>query len=284
MASENGKKFECDAARLSSNMCYFVATAENDIGGAYPHNINPCNEHGYRKVVDSNKTDLPVTPKPWQTGDTLAASETEVTGDLLLYTKAFEMMAPLRDLMMYEPEVLKEDKDLWVFLTQPLKDCSVKDDDEQGDHGTAYSRDHVYEILKDNKGKDSHHNILQFLEEGVIDLVCAMTSENSLPDFPRCQNVRERSSSCWEEAYAALQEETCGDDSSPSPEPPVPEPTPETTRSAPVPEPMPETTRSSPAPAPPAPAPPAPAPEPPVPAPTRRSRPKRNNRPKRNGR
>merc|ERR1719458_2160782 len=135
--------------------------------------------------------------------------------------------------MMYEPEVLKEDKDLWDFLTQPLKDCNVKDDDEQGDHGTAYSRDNIYEILKDNKGKDSHHNILQFLEEAVIDLVCAMTSENSLPEFSRCLKVPERSSSCWEDAYDALQEE-CGDDTSPSPEPPVPE-----TTKSPVPAPPP---------------------------------------------
>jgi len=288
VASDNGKKFECDTTKLSTRMCYFVATADNDIGGAYPHHIDSCSTGNNRKVVDSSGVDLPVTPKPWQTGDTLAESETEVTGDLLMYAKAFEMMAPLRDLMMYEPEALKEDKELWDFVTQPLKDCGIKDVDEQGDHGTALSRDNVYEKLKDNGGKDSHHNILQFLEEGVIDLVCTMTSEASLTDFSRCQTVRERSSTCWESAYA-MQQAECLATPEPAPEPPVPEPTPEVpepapepapeppvpqpTPEAPAPEPTPEpfTTRPPPTPE----ATPAPAPPPPAPKPARRPRPVR---------
>jgi len=263
--SDNGKKFECDVTKLASeNLCYFVATADNDIGGAYPHDIDPCiADDGYRKVVDSSGSDLVLSPKPWQTGDTLEASDSEVTGDLLLYSKAFEMLAPLRDAMMYEPEVLKDDPTEWAFLTRALKDCGLKENDEQGSHGIALSRDNVYEKLKYTT-TDSHHNILQFIEEGSIDLVCAMTSSSSLTDFERCKTVRESATydpTCWEAAYADFQSQVSCGGTPPSPEPPAaPLPAPEPP-AAPLPAPEPPT---APLPAPEPPAAPLPAPEPPA--------------------
>jgi len=293
--SDNGKKFECDAAKLSSDhMCYFVATADNDIGGAHPHDINQCiADDGYRQVVDSSSTGLQLTPKPWQTGDDLAASTSEVTGDLLLYSKAFEMLAPLRDAMMYAPETLRDDRTLWDFLTQPLADCKLKENDEQGNHGVALSRENVYLKLSYTT-TDSHHNILQFLEEGSIDLVCAMTSDASLTDFERCKTVRGSASyksNCWEAAYADFRaKQSCGSATEPptaappSPEPPTaapPSPDPPTA-APPSPEPP---TAAPPSPEPPTAAPPSPAlptrappapppPAPPAPPPARKQPPK----------
>merc|ERR1712008_385925 len=174
-------------------------------------------EDGKRKVVNSTGDDLTVSPKPWQNGDQLVVSENELTGDLLLYSKAFEMMAPLRDLMMYYPQVL--DDAMWDFFTRLLKDCSLKEEDEQGDHGVALSRANVYTTLKYTTS-DSHHYILQFLEEVSIDLVCAMTSNDSLTSFSRCKTVREKDSydqNCWTAAYADFRlqvEEACGESSS----------------------------------------------------------------------
>merc|ERR1719273_1644140 len=118
LGSDNGKKYECDPTGLEEDkLCYFIATKDNDIGGAEPHDINQCiADDGFRKVVDSSGTDLAVTPKPWQNGDDLVASESELTGDLLLYSKAFEMLAPLRDLMMYNPQSVTVAE--WTFLTR----------------------------------------------------------------------------------------------------------------------------------------------------------------------
>ena len=41
--------------------------------------------------------------------------------------------------------------------------------------GSPYSAAQVYEFLKNPEGKDIHHYVLQFLEEGTIDLVCLST-------------------------------------------------------------------------------------------------------------
>merc|ERR1712025_381107 len=104
----------------------------------------------------------------------LIKSDSEVTGSTLGYTNAFELVAPLRDYMMYDPKSLRDSADLWKKYTQAFTDCSVKLSDTQGDHGTAYGTDAVYEYLKNPNGKDIHHYVLQYLEEGAIDLVCVM--------------------------------------------------------------------------------------------------------------
>ena len=41
--------------------------------------------------------------------------------------------------------------------------------------GQAFSTDQVYEFMTNPNGQDIHHFILQYLEEGTIDLVCLST-------------------------------------------------------------------------------------------------------------
>merc|ERR1712129_301834 len=115
-----------------------------------------------------------------------------------------------------------------------------------GDHGVALSRANVYTTLKYTTS-DSHHYILQFLGEVSIDLVCAMTSNDSLTSFSRCKTVREKDSydqNCWTAAYADFRlqvEEACGESSSTTAPPRNAPPTPVSTPTAapPAPEPSP---------------------------------------------
>ena len=72
------------------------------------------------------------------------------TGDALTYTKIFELLAPLRNLMMYHPG--DATPVVWKKYTKAFVDCKVKDVDEAGDHGTAYSVDNVYDILMNPGG------------------------------------------------------------------------------------------------------------------------------------
>eukprot|EP00656_Telonema_subtile_P006621 TRINITY_DN13065_c0_g1_i2.p1 TRINITY_DN13065_c0_g1~~TRINITY_DN13065_c0_g1_i2.p1 ORF type:complete len:227 (+),score=47.26 TRINITY_DN13065_c0_g1_i2:85-765(+) len=169
-----------------------------------------------RHVVNSAGSALALTPKPWTQGDALASSSMVVSGDLLAYSLAFEMIAPLSNAMMYAPETVAGDAAQWANLTQAFKMCGVKTNDTvvtfpDGSTGLAYSVDHIYDMLKDPKGKDTHNSIAQFLEEGAADLVCLMTSL----EFERCDVIRNSTgtvgtSTCWEPAYSNMYKEQPG--------------------------------------------------------------------------
>ena len=76
---------------------------------------------------------------------------------------------------MYDPSALTPD--VWAKYTRALTDCNSKTEEYVATRGggSPYSTDQVYEYLLDPKGNDIHHFILQYLEEGTIDLVCLST-------------------------------------------------------------------------------------------------------------
>ena len=116
----------------------------------------------------------------------------------------------------------------WAKYTKAFVDCKVKDADETGSHGTAFSVDNVYAKLINPNGKksanccapsfeddlysagvDIHHNVLQFLEEGAIDLVCIATDLV----MDRCTTMRAKwgladdsgtKCNCWMDAYKEM--------------------------------------------------------------------------------
>merc|ERR1712232_516999 len=77
-----------------------------------------------------------------------------------------------------------------------------------GDVGEEMSIDTVYERMTNFNGDShKHHDILRFLEEGAIDMVCLVTDI----DFERCDEVRGKNnlesgqySNCWINAYKAI--------------------------------------------------------------------------------
>ena len=211
-ASENGLLYVCDTTRLSSeNLCYFVASSTNTVG-ASGHNIDrSVAADGFRVIQGSSGSTLTLSPRPWTQGDVLAATTTEQTGDALNYVKAFEMMAPLRDLMMYSPNTLKDSSAEWAKWTKAFVDCSIKTSTTTETHGTrtltVYGTDDIYALLKNPNNVDIHHSVLQYLEEGAIDLVCVMTSLS----MDRCTTMRTtlniadgQTSTCWQSAYDAI--------------------------------------------------------------------------------
>jgi len=210
-ASGNGDLYICDEDKLAQeNLCYFVASTSNTIG-ASPHIIDrTVAADGFRKVVDVDGKDLMVSPLPWTQGTHLAASSTALDADLVGYAKAFELGAPLRNAMMYDPASVTNDAEQWAALNKAFKDCKIKGKDTEfvkpdGTTGTAYSMDNIYEILKDPSHRDQHNAILQYLEEGVIDLVCLMTDlVMDRCDIIRPANGVDGTSTCWEAAYDAM--------------------------------------------------------------------------------
>lgn len=212
-ASDNGKYYACNTAQLAS-WCEFAITSEapaewnEQLGGLVEHDVDVgVGVPGHRKVVDIDGNTLPVTPKPWTNGDVLVASDAAVTGDSLNYATAFELVAPLRDALMYQSNDLAAYPDLWAQYTKAFIDCGVKVAVEHGSHGTAYGTDGVYEWIKDTQNMDIHHYMLQYLEEGAIDLVCLMTDLS----MDRCDTIRAAHGiaagthcNCWFQAWRDL--------------------------------------------------------------------------------
>jgi len=217
LGSDNGKYYVCDTAKLQSqNECIFVLTgAQPDdwIQETVEHDIDRNVGADFYRGVQSHdgETMLPLTPKPWANGDSLVGTDDPVTGDLWSgYTLIFELVAPLRDMMMYNPSALTAD--VWAKYTRALTDCNVKTEDlrellERGG-GKAFSTSQVYEYMKNPNGQDIHHFILQYLEEGTIELVCLSTDL----EMAHCDVIRAAAGAtagvdrcnCWFDAYNAL--------------------------------------------------------------------------------
>jgi len=220
LGSDNGGYYTCDATTLNTdNQCIFDLTGtqpEDWIQEPIEHDINRDVGPDFYRGVQSydGETMYSISPRPWVNGDSLVGSDAAVTGDLWSgYTLIFELMAPLRDMMMYNPSALTAD--VWAKYTRALTDCNSKTEDYVANRdllmrsgGTPYSADQVYEFVQDPAGKDIHHYVLQFLEEGTIDLVCLSTDL----DMEHCDTMRATAGAtmgvdrcnCWFDAYNAI--------------------------------------------------------------------------------
>merc|ERR1719482_1932551 len=177
-----------------------------------PHNIDrSVAKDGFRQVSDASGSPLRVSPKPWTQGDKLTKSANLLADDLIAYAEIFELVAPLRDAMMYDPKSLSTDATRWGVLTKSLVDCKIKEQDTTMEKGgqtkTVYSVAGVYALLKKAGGVDTHHSILQFLEEGTIELACLAVPEMKMD---HCDAVRKANavttepSTCWHQAYKGM--------------------------------------------------------------------------------
>lgn len=191
--------YQCNAAKLASEgLCYMES---NSGGSATPHDIDRAvAADGFRVVADSGGSPLSLAPKPWTEGDQLVESSSKLSGDILIFSELFEIMAPLRDAMMYYPKTIVDDKGQWTKLTKAFKDCGVKAaDSEDTEHGgTIYGVDGIYNHLKTTT--DNHHEIMRFLEEAAIDVVCLATSL----DGSFCRTQGESKPDCWKDAYKGM--------------------------------------------------------------------------------
>ena len=215
LASENGKYYVCNEEVLeSNNQCIFALSGDqpDDWVDLEEHDID--REIGpdfYRGVekYDGSKI-LGTSPLPWANGDSLVATDEKISGDDWSgYTLIFELMAPLRDMVMYRPNALVHDENTWNMWTRAMTDCNVKtvDFEESREGGKQLSTGQIYDLIKDPEHMDIHHNLLQYLEEGSIDLVCLSTDLV----MDHCDVTREVSGAdfgdhcnCWFDAYQAI--------------------------------------------------------------------------------
>ena len=170
-ASENGGYYTCNAEILKvDNQCIFelTDTAPAEWGSAVTHDVDrTVGDAFYRGVVDVEGDILNVSPQPWVNGVTLVgtADEGAVTGDLWSgYALIFELMAPLRDMMMYNPDALDGELGAatWATWTRALTDCNAKTEDwgTSRSGGTPWSTSQVYQYILNPANTDIHPFIL----------------------------------------------------------------------------------------------------------------------------
>jgi len=209
-ASENGGYYVCDFD--ANGQCIFALSGNEPDSwtSLVEHTIDRSGENYKRKVVDSAGLQLSVTPKPWTNGDDVITSATDITGDDWSYTLVAELVFPLRNKMMFSPADLVDENE-WLKYTKAFTDCNIKMTtetyEEDGRTVTAAGTDDVWNYMKNPNGQDIHHYVLQYLEEGAIDLVCLATDF----EMSRCDTMRELFSiesgtrcDCWFDAYEGM--------------------------------------------------------------------------------
>lgn len=99
--------------------------------------------------------------------------------------------------------------------TKAFVDCGVKDANveftKNDSQMCAYGVQGVYDKIKNPNGVDIHHNVLQYLEEGAIDLVCLSSDLTMTQGEDRCAEIRshvnlasDKWANCWHAAYKGL--------------------------------------------------------------------------------
>ncbi len=208
--------YTCDTTQLaSSNVCVFTANPDTTETMA-PSNIdNTVGAANYRQICNSTGQVLKLGLKPWTNGIHLCKSTSKVEGDEWRYVLSLELMAPIRDTVMYKPDTLKDPKE-WDKVSQLFKDCKIKTESKDLTGPVPkrnYGTDDVYDIIVNPQKYASsrlspHQFILKWIEEGTASLWCLMTTKNLTDDF--CPEIAEKNSittgdvsSCWQKSYEA---------------------------------------------------------------------------------
>lgn len=162
-------------------------------------------------------------------GDTFASSSSALTGSNWLWVLATQINFKLRNVLMFEPEKVAGNVTAWNELVKPWVDCHVKDHqesvEENGRTIIGYRLADIYTILSNPKGNsvmtgqptgsgNINNQVLQFLEEGSVDLTCLMVNSDAatlVPGMSRCVTIRNawglsdtQYSDCWVAGYTSL--------------------------------------------------------------------------------
>lgn len=142
------------------------------------------------------------------------SSETEATGNDLAFVKLFEIMAPIRDYSMFGVASLSESD--WNSITSVMTDCDIKTSSYIGatPSETYYGSEDLYALMTNPENTlDIHNEVLKYLEESQLELICIMADTGSWDAMGHCDGFRDsrglaegESSTCWESYYSTIQD------------------------------------------------------------------------------
>ena len=122
---------------------------------------------------------LKATGRPAFNGDDLIESSQDgMTGDEKAFHKVMAIMFPIRNALMYDIATVTQSE--WDELVKDLAKRAIKETtytDGVTPRDNYYGRQGVFGLAKNPEGKDIHHEVMKFLEEAGLYLLCHVTSD-----------------------------------------------------------------------------------------------------------
>ena len=117
---------------------------------------------------------------PAANGDKLVKhSKDGMTNDEKVFHRVMAIMFPIRNALMYD--IADISQATWDELVSELKIRGIKDKtftDGATPKDNYYGRQDIFKLAKNPEGKDIHHDIMKFLEEAGLYLLCHVTSDD----------------------------------------------------------------------------------------------------------
>ena len=183
--SQNGRPEDKYACNINtSGYCIFTGTPHNTGLKAGTNNI--VNRNGNflfyineAAAADSSGEVLKAIGKPAQDRDDMIKSSQEgFTNDEKSFHKVMAIMYPIRNALMYDIADLNQSK--WDELITELQKRGIKETtftEGSTPKDNYYGRQGVFDLAKSPGGKDIHHDVMKFLEESGLYLLCHVTSD-----------------------------------------------------------------------------------------------------------
>ena len=110
--------------------------------------------------------------------DLIKGSQSGMNDDEKSFHKVMAIMFPIRNALMYDVNDLTLPE--WEEMVGELKKRNVKETTYTGGptpRDNYYGRAGIFELAKNPNGKDIHHDVMKFLEEAGLYLLCHVTSD-----------------------------------------------------------------------------------------------------------
>ena len=129
-------------------------------------------------AVNSSGIILRASGRPAFDGDQMVkASMENLSADEKAFHNVMAIMFPIRNALMYDIANLSQTN--WDLLVKELAIRKIKDTTFTGGptpRDNYYGRQGIFNLAKNARGRDIHHEIMKFLEESGIFLLCHLTS------------------------------------------------------------------------------------------------------------
>ena len=168
---------------MPDGYCIFTGTPHN--AGLEPKTSNIVDRNGVvifsineAVAVNSSGKILEAKGTPAFDGDQLIRhNQDAMTDDEKAFHRVMSIMFPIRNALMYDIATTSQNR--WNSLVSELEIRSIKDKtftDGPTPRDNYYGRQGVFELAKNPKGKDIHHDVMKFLEEAGLYFLCHVTS------------------------------------------------------------------------------------------------------------
>ncbi len=131
-------------------------------------------------TVNSSGEILQAKGSPAFNGDELIKQSMDgMTDDEKAFHRVMAIMFPIRNALMYD--IANVDQSSWDDFVIELKIRGIKDKtftEGATPRDNYYGRQGIFDLAKNPNSKDIHHDVMKFLEESSIYLLCHVTSDD----------------------------------------------------------------------------------------------------------